>query len=53
MARDAALMRGDGPFVFAQVRNGVGVDAVVGHVLRELDHAPHRRRARPAPAPSA
>lgn len=36
MARDAARMRGDGPFVFAQVRNGIGVDAIVDHVLREL-----------------
>jgi urease accessory protein len=34
MARDAALMRGDGPFLFAQVRNGVGVDVIVEHVLR-------------------
>jgi urease accessory protein len=34
MDRDARKMRGDGPFVFAQVTNGVGVDAVVDHVLR-------------------
>src|SRR3954462_1040537 len=26
MARDAAIVRGDGPFLFAQVRNGLGVD---------------------------
>jgi urease accessory protein len=43
MARDAKLMRGDGPFLFAEVRNGVGVDEVVVHVLRELHH--HRERA--------
>ena len=49
MARDAAKMRGGGPFVFAQVRNGVGVDAVVEHVLRELAHAAART---PAPAAS-
>ena len=43
MARDAAAMRGEGPVVFAQVRNGVGVGDVVGHVLRELNDA--RRRS--------
>ncbi|MCA9546205.1 MAG: urease accessory protein UreG [Myxococcales bacterium] len=36
MARDAARMRGDGPTVFTQVLHGVGVDAVVAHVLRAL-----------------
>jgi urease accessory protein len=40
MERDAAHMRGDGPFVFAQVRNGIGVDGIVEHVLRELSHVP-------------
>ena len=43
MARDARLMRGDGPFLFAEVRNGVGVDEIVAHVLCELNH--HRERA--------
>jgi urease accessory protein len=33
MARDAARMRGDGPVVFAQVTNGVGVEEIAGHVL--------------------
>jgi urease accessory protein len=33
MARDAGRMRGDGPVVFAQVKHGVGVDAIVDHVL--------------------
>ncbi|MBI2395242.1 MAG: urease accessory protein UreG [Deltaproteobacteria bacterium] len=33
MARDAAKMRGQGPTVFAQVIKGVGVDAIVDHVL--------------------
>ena len=28
MARDAKLMRGDGPVVFAQVKHGVGVEDV-------------------------
>src|SRR5689334_10017839 len=33
MERDAKKMRGDGPFLFAQVLNDVGVDAVIEHVL--------------------
>jgi urease accessory protein len=33
MARDAAKMRQNGPVVFAQCRNGVGVDAVAEHIL--------------------
>jgi urease accessory protein len=33
MARDAAAMRGDGPTVFAQVVNGVGVDEIAAMVL--------------------
>jgi urease accessory protein len=34
MDRDSRRMRGDGPFVFAQVRNGVGVEEIAGHVRR-------------------
>jgi urease accessory protein len=33
MERDAGRMRGEGPMVFAQVRNGIGVDAIIQHVL--------------------
>jgi len=33
MERDARKMRGDGPFLFTQVTNSVGVDAIVTHVL--------------------
>lgn len=33
MDRDARLMRGDGPTVFAQVTHGIGVPDIVGHVL--------------------
>src|SRR5689334_12201591 len=33
MARDAARMRGAGPVVFTQVTRGVGVDAVIEHLL--------------------
>ncbi len=32
MARDARAMRGEGPFVFAQARNGVGIPEVVGAI---------------------
>ena len=34
MERDARRMRGDGPFVFAQVTNDVGVETVVDYVVR-------------------
>lgn len=33
MGRDARRMRGDGPVVFAQVKHGVGLDAIVDPVL--------------------
>lgn len=33
MARDSKKMRGEGPFVFAQVTHGVGLDAIVDHML--------------------
>jgi urease accessory protein len=33
MDRDAKRMRGTGPTVFAQVTRGVGVDAIVDHIL--------------------
>src|SRR6266536_57232 len=33
MARDAKRMRGEGPFIFAQVKNGVGIQEITGHVL--------------------
>ena len=38
MERDAKKMRGDGPFLFAQVLNDVGVDIVVEHVLAALEN---------------
>ena len=34
MARDAKRMRGDGPFLLAQVTNGIGVRHIADHVLR-------------------
>jgi urease accessory protein len=39
MERDTRKMRGQGPFVFAQVRNGVGVEEIIDHVLHSWQHA--------------
>ena len=39
MERDTKKMRGDGPFVFAQVKHGVGVDEIIGHTLHAWQHA--------------
>jgi urease accessory protein len=38
MERDTRKMRGSGPFVFAQVKNGVGLDEIVAHVLHAWQH---------------
>ncbi len=34
MARDSRRMRGDGPFLFTQVTNGIGVREIAGEILR-------------------
>jgi urease accessory protein len=39
MDRDARAMRGDGPFLFAQVRHGVGVDEIAHYVQHAWQHA--------------
>ena len=39
MERDTRKMRSNGPFVFAQVKHGVGVDEIVAHVLHARQHA--------------
>lgn len=39
MERDSLAMRGAGPFLFAQIRNGVGVDAIVDSVIHAWQHA--------------
>ncbi len=39
MERDARLMRGHGPFVFAQVKHGLGVDEIMNHVIHHWQHA--------------
>ena len=43
MERDARRMRGDGPFVFAQVTHGVGVPEIAQHLLRHWQLATGRR----------
>ena len=37
MARDARLVRGDGPFVFTNCRTGEGIDSVLTHLFGFLD----------------
>jgi len=39
MERDTLKMRGDGPFVFAQVKHGVGVDEIIAHLIHAWQHA--------------
>ncbi len=39
MERDSRLMRGEGPFVFAQVKHGPGVDLIIHHLLHAFKHA--------------
>jgi urease accessory protein len=39
MARDARRMRGDGPFLFAQVTNGIGVAEIADAIIRHWQHA--------------
>ena len=39
MERDTKKMRGAGPFVFAQVKHGVGLDEIIGHMLHAWQHA--------------
>lgn len=39
MERDTKRMRGDGPFVFAQVKHGIGLDEIVSHIRHHWQHA--------------
>ena len=39
MDRDARRMRGDGPTIFAQVKNDVGVDEIVRHLVATWERA--------------
>jgi urease accessory protein len=45
MARDAALMRGTGPVIFAQVRHGQGVDAIVEQIMATHTRAMNGERS--------
>ncbi len=38
MERDIKRMGGDGPFVFAQVKNGIGCDEIVAHLIHAWQH---------------
>jgi len=46
MERDAKKMRGEGPFLFTQVTNGIGVEQVVTHVLDAWHSATTTDRAK-------
>jgi urease accessory protein len=39
MERDTKKMRGCGPFVFAQVKHGLGLDEIVAHIFHSWQHA--------------
>ena len=39
MEHDTIKMRGAGPFIFAQVKHGKGVDEIVDHVIHAWQHA--------------
>ena len=39
MDRDSKAMRGSGPFVFAQVKHGVGVEEIISHIIHAWQHA--------------
>ncbi len=41
MARDAALVRGDKPFVFTNCRTGAGLDGVLDHILAGIHAGAH------------
>jgi urease accessory protein len=41
MERDTRKMRGDGPFIFAQVKYGIGVDEIIAGVLHAWQHVRH------------
>jgi urease accessory protein len=39
MERDTKKMRGSGPFIFAQVKHGVGVEEIIAHIVHAWQHA--------------
>ncbi|MEO8428977.1 MAG: urease accessory protein UreG [Verrucomicrobiota bacterium] len=48
MARDSKKMRGNGPFLFAQVKHGVGVDEIIEHIIHAWQHATNTEHPHPA-----
>ena len=38
MERDARMMRGEGPFIFAQVKHGMGVEDIVAQIIHARQH---------------
>ena len=49
MARDSKKMRGNGPFIFAQVKHGVGVDQIIHHIIHAWQHATNIEHDSPSP----
>merc|ERR1712217_277338 len=43
MRRDAGLMRGEGPTIFAAVKDSIGVPEIAGHILAAWELAIHGR----------
>ncbi|HEY2328185.1 MAG TPA: urease accessory protein UreG [Verrucomicrobiae bacterium] len=39
MERDTLRVRGSGPFVFAQVKHGAGVEEIISHIVHAWQHA--------------
>jgi urease accessory protein len=39
MESDTKKMRGNGPYIFAQVKHGVGVDEIISHIIHSWQHA--------------
>ena len=39
MAQDSKKMHGNGPFVFAQVKHGIGVNEIIDHIIHAWQHA--------------
>jgi urease accessory protein len=39
MERDSRAMRGGGPFIFAQVKNGIGIEEITSHIIHAWQHA--------------
>src|SRR6187455_1324622 len=39
MERDSKRMRGSGPFLFAQIKSGVGVPEIAAHIVHAFQHA--------------